>query len=153
MLGRLLLLFTVLPLVELYLLIRLGRATSSGTAIAVVIGTGLLGAALARREGLRVWAEVRRRLAAGQMPADALIDALLILVAGTMLITPGLLTDAAGLLLLLPPTRAMVRTRLKRWFGARFVVVEFLNAGIRPLRDDDVIDVQATEVRDADERL
>jgi len=152
MVARLLLLFTVVPLVELYLLIRLGRATSAGTAVAVVIGTGLLGAVLARREGLRCWLEIRRRLAAGQMPADALIDALLVLAAGTLLITPGLLTDAAGLLLLLPPTRARVRARLKRWFGSRFVIVDFPGARPRSPGGAEVIDVEATEVRDPDGR-
>ena len=98
MILKLLLLFTVVPIVELALLIELGKATSLGTTLAVVVGTGLLGAWLARREGLRTWRAIESRLQEGRMPSDELVDGLLILVACVVLVTPGLITDAQSLL-------------------------------------------------------
>lgn len=112
MLLRLLLLFTVVPLVELYLLIRLGQQIGIGGTVAIVIGTGVLGAWLARLQGLRVLRELRQRIDAGQVPTDPLIDGLLILIAGAVLLTPGLITDACGFLLLAPQVRAIVRRKI-----------------------------------------
>jgi UPF0716 protein FxsA len=109
---RLLLLFTLVPLVELYLLIRIGEIIGIGPTIALVIGTGAVGAVLTRLEGLRVLGRVRSDLAEGRMPTDHLLDGLLILVAGAVLLTPGLLTDGLGFLLLLPPGRRAVRKSL-----------------------------------------
>jgi UPF0716 protein FxsA len=106
---RLLLLFTVVPLVELYLLITIGRMIGVGPTIAIVLGTGILGAWLARWQGLAVLRRVREEMAAGRLPTDALIDGLLILVAAAVLLTPGLLTDTAGFLLLVPASRVVVR--------------------------------------------
>lgn len=111
MLLRLLLLFTLVPLVELYLLIRLGRYIGVGATVAIVIGTGVVGAWLTRMQGLRVLRELRQRIESGQMPTGPLIDGLLILVAGAVLLTPGLITDACGFLLLTPRFRAVVH----RW--------------------------------------
>jgi UPF0716 protein FxsA len=106
---RLLLLFTVVPLVELFLLVKLGTVVGVGPTIALVIFTGVLGAWLARQQGLGVLRRLRAELEAGRLPAGALIDGLLILVAGAVLLTPGLLTDALGFVLLVPPSRAVVR--------------------------------------------
>lgn len=111
MLLRLLLLFTLVPLVELYLLIRLGRYIGVGATVAIVIGTGVVGAWLTRMQGLRVLRELRQRIESGQMPTGPLIDGLLIFVAGAVLLTPGLITDACGFLLLTPRFRAVVH----RW--------------------------------------
>ena len=116
MLLRLILLFTLLPVVELYLLIRVGSFIWAGWTILVVLGTGVLGAWLARQEGLRVVQRVQADLQAGHLPADALIDGLLILIAGVVLLTPGFLTDAAGFTLLSPPGRAVVRRALTAAF-------------------------------------
>jgi UPF0716 protein FxsA len=113
---RLLLLFTVVPLVELFLLVKLGTVVGVGPTIALVIFTGVLGAWLARQQGLVVLRRLRAELEAGRLPAGALIDGLLILVAGAVLLTPGLLTDALGFVLLVPPSRAVVR----RIVAARF---------------------------------
>lgn len=112
MLLRLLLLFTLVPLAELALLVWLDRRTSLGITLAVVLSTGFLGAALARWQGLKVWTAFRAELAAGRLPANAAIDGLLVLVAAAFLLTPGLLTDTAGFLLLVPAVRAFVRPRL-----------------------------------------
>ena len=104
---RLLLLFTVVPLVELFLLVKLGTVIGIGPTVLVVIGTGVLGASLARWQGLGVLRRVSEDLAQGRLPADALIDGLLILIAGAVLLTPGLITDALGFLLLVPQGRAI----------------------------------------------
>ena len=116
---RLLLLFTVVPLVELFLLVKLGTVVGVGPTIALVIFTGILGAWLARQQGLGVLRRLRAELAEGRLPAGALIDGLLILVAGAVLLTPGLLTDALGFVLLVPPSRAVVRRIVAARFARR----------------------------------
>jgi UPF0716 protein FxsA len=135
MLLYLLLLFTVMPIVELYLLIELGKATSAGTAIAVVLVTGVIGAASARHEGFRTYTRINRELNRGQIPADALIDAVLILIAGVVLITPGMITDALGFCLLIPPLRSLFRKFLRSRFKSQMVVTGFHTAG-NPLAGD-----------------
>lgn len=110
MFARLLLLFTVVPAVELVLLILLGRWIGLLPTVLLIILTGVVGAALARREGLRAWLDVRRALAEGRTPGEVILNGLAIFLGGSLLLTPGVLTDAVGFLLLLPPTRrAMVR--------------------------------------------
>lgn len=116
MLLKLILLLTVLPLVELYLLVKLTYWTDSfAVTAAVIIGTGVVGAFLARLEGFRVLKKMRQELRRGQLPPGSILDGVMILVAGALLITPGLLTDALGFFLLMPPGRALVRRVLKRW--------------------------------------
>ena len=127
---RLLILFTAVPLLELYLLLVTGRWLGLLPTIALVVGTGTLGAWLARSQGLTTLARVRRELAEGSVPTGALVEGLLILVAGAVLLTPGLLTDACGFLLLIPASRRRLRDWLKqRWqrhaaVHQRVVVVE-----------------------------
>jgi UPF0716 protein FxsA len=120
---RLLLLFTIVPLVELFLLVKLGSVIGLGPTILIVICTGALGAWLARRQGLGVLNRISGDFSAGRLPADALIDGLLILIAGAVLLTPGLITDALGFLLLVPRGRAVIRKavteRLARRLGDR----------------------------------
>jgi UPF0716 protein FxsA len=106
---RLFLLFTIVPLIELMLLIKIGGVIGVAPTIVIVIGTGVLGAWLARWQGLAVLRRIGDEMAAGRLPTDALIDGLLVLVAAAMLLTPGFLTDTAGFLLLVPGTRAIVR--------------------------------------------
>jgi len=106
---RLLLLFTVVPLLELFILVKLGNLVGVGPTIALVILTGVLGAWLARVQGLGVVRRLRSELAEGHLPAEAVIDGLLILVAGAVLLTPGLITDTVGFVLLVPPGRAAIR--------------------------------------------
>ncbi len=122
MFFRLLLLFTLVPLIELALLIKLGELTGVWTTIGIVILTGIIGAYLARREGLKAWQRLQKSLHEGLSPADELIEALLILIAGAVLITPGLLTDLFGFGLLIPPVRKWVRNRLSRHFRNRIVI-------------------------------
>ncbi|MEM8962111.1 MAG: FxsA family protein, partial [Acidobacteriota bacterium] len=93
MFFRLLLLFTLVPLIELAVLVWLGQWVGLLPTIALVFVTGVLGAYLARRQGLITWTRVRAAMARGELPGEALIDALLILIAGAVLLTPGLITD------------------------------------------------------------
>ncbi|MCG8585637.1 MAG: FxsA family protein [Pirellulales bacterium] len=113
MLPRLLLLFTVVPIAELILLIYLAQQTSLLTAIGLVIVTGVVGAILVKFQGLLVWRRMGDQLRSGQAPTDAILDGLMILSAGCLLITPGIITDVLGFLLLMPPTRAMIRGRVR----------------------------------------
>lgn len=112
MFARLLVLFTVVPLVELALLIKLGGAVGLWPTVFLVIATGALGAALAKSQGTRTVWTIRREMAEGKPPGESLVNGLLILVGGVVLLTPGLLTDVLGFCLLVPATRKWFRTRL-----------------------------------------
>jgi UPF0716 protein FxsA len=116
MLFYLFLLFTIVPLVELAGLVWLGGQTAWWVPILLVIADGILGALLWRWQGLRVLSQIQNDMAAGRIPADALVDGLLIFLAGALLITPGMLTDVAGFALLIPPVRAVVKRLAKAWF-------------------------------------
>lgn len=105
MLLKLFLCFTLIPVVEIYLLIKIGSVLGSFNTVLIVVATGFFGAWLARMEGMNTMFKVRKSLEQGTMPAEDLLDALIIFVAGILLITPGLLTDIFGLLLLWPVTR------------------------------------------------
>lgn len=112
--GKLFLLFTVVPLVELFLLLRIGERLGGFATVALVVVTGMLGAAMARFEGLRVLRSWQTALRQGRLPEDGVVAGVLVLVGGVLLVTPGVLTDAVGLLLLLPPTRRFIAIRLTR---------------------------------------
>ncbi|MEO1084493.1 MAG: FxsA family protein [Acidobacteriota bacterium] len=109
MFFRLLLLFTLLPLLELWLLLNVGSRLGVPATVALVFGTGILGAWLARRQGLDTWKRLQTETSAGRLPTDAMVDGLLILIAGAVLLTPGILTDLAGFFLLTPDGRAWIR--------------------------------------------
>lgn len=113
----LLLLFTVLPLTEFTLLVQIHEQIGLPATIALVLGTGVLGASLARQQGVLTLRRIQQELGDGKMPGDALMDGALILVAGAVLITPGVLTDAFGFALLIPPIRAVLKRGLRRWFA------------------------------------
>lgn len=110
---KLFLLFVGVPLLELALLIELGKRAGFWTTLAIVILTGFAGAALAHWQGLRALTRIQNELRAGKIPAAELLDGLLIFIAGIMLLTPGFLTDICALLLLLPVVRTLVRQWLK----------------------------------------
>lgn len=116
---RLLLAFTLVPLAELWLLLRIGSVLGGFWTLALVVITGVAGATLARREGARAWLAVQVELAAGKLPGRELIEALLVLVAGIVLVTPGVLTDFAGLALLVRPIRSAFVRQLERRYGKR----------------------------------
>ncbi|MCB7128192.1 MAG: FxsA family protein [Candidatus Brocadiales bacterium] len=111
---RLFLLFTIVPLIELYLLLKLGGYIGAVATVGVVIGTGIAGGLLAKSQGLAVLRQAQGELDLGRIPAESLFDGALILLAATMLITPGLITDCLGLLLLIPWTRRRFKSWLRR---------------------------------------
>ena len=107
-------LFVVVPLVELYVMIQVGQEIGALWTIALLVAVSIVGAWLAKREGLGVWRRMRAEISAGQVPTAHLVDGVLVLFAGALLLAPGFITDVLGLLLLLPPTRALVRRALHR---------------------------------------
>lgn len=119
MLGRLLLLFLLTPALELGLLIQVDKLIGFGPTIALIVATGVAGSYLARREGLNTWRRLNKRLNAGDLPGREVVDGVIILVAGALLVTPGVLTDGIGFLGLLPPTRALIRKFLMRRFRSK----------------------------------
>lgn len=137
MLGRLFLLFTLVPLVELALLIRLGEWIGLGPTVALVLVTGAVGAGLARREGLRSWTRVREELSRGRVPGEELVHALLLVVAGALLVTPGVLTDAVGLVLLLRPARSRLFRALRSRFADRIRAGQIRFSAGRPNAGDE----------------
>jgi UPF0716 protein FxsA len=113
---KLFLAFTLIPVAEIYLFIEIGGTIGALNTVALVIITAFVGAYLARMQGLLTMIRIRTNLQQGIMPAEDLIDAVLIFVAGMVLLTPGFLTDAFGLFLLFPVTR----DAFKRWLRKRF---------------------------------
>lgn len=116
MLSRLFLLLALVPLAEIWLLMELAEKTNWLTTIAVVLSTGVVGISLVRWQGVKTIQDIQRQLAAGQSPSKTIVSGVLILVAGAMLLTPGLLTDTAGFLLLIPAVRYAVAIFLQRRF-------------------------------------
>ncbi|MFQ5675163.1 MAG: FxsA family protein [bacterium] len=116
MFARLILLFTLVPLMELALLIEIGQRIGLWNTIAIVVITGVAGAALARSEGFGILAKIQSELAAGNLPGDSLLDGALVLAGALFLLTPGLITDLLGFVLLLPISRPFVKTYLKKYF-------------------------------------
>ncbi len=117
MLIKLLLLFIGVPLLEVTILVKMGAVIGFWPTILIQVVTGVIGASLARLEGLLVWMRVQRHLANGEVPAEEMIDGLMILAAGLVLLTPGLLTDAMGFFFLVPWTRNWVKRRVRRRLG------------------------------------
>lgn len=114
---RFLLLLSIIPLAELWLLIELTRRTSLGWTIALVLFTGMLGMSLVRWQGTKALREIQQQVASGRSPSQSIIAGVLILVAGAFLLTPGIITDTAGFLLLIP----QLRMALARFFQKRLI--------------------------------
>ncbi len=112
--ARLFLLFTLLPLLELFILVKIGGQIGFLPTLLGVIVVGAIGASLARREGFRVLREWQSALAQGRMPDEGVLGGMLVLVGGVLLIAPGVLSDVVGLALLFPPTRKLVAGVLGR---------------------------------------
>jgi UPF0716 protein FxsA len=119
MFVKLFLVFVLVPLFELYLLIKVGSHLGALNTLIVVILTGIVGASLARIQGMRTMIRVRNSLNRGELPTEELLDALLIFMAGLLLLTPGFITDFVGMALLVPSIRSWfkgwLRTRFRRW--------------------------------------
>jgi UPF0716 protein FxsA len=151
MIARLAILFVVVPFVELALLMFLADATDWKVSLGLVVATGLAGAWLVKNQGWRVLRNIRAELAAGRVPAGALVDGALVLVAGTLLLTPGVLTDLVAIGLLVPFTRTLAKRRLIRWFQDNFTLeVAGQTATFRYAAGPD--NPSSAETRDADAR-
>jgi UPF0716 protein FxsA len=127
----LVLLFIVVPLAELYVLIQVGQEIGPLPTIAILVADSVLGSLLLRSQGRGAWRRFSDALASGRPPAREVLDGGLIIFGGALLLTPGFLTDVLGLLLLLPPTRAIVRRALVAHFSRRFVAGLAARAGAR----------------------
>ena len=107
-------LFIGLPVVELALLIKLHGRVGLGPTLFLVLFTGIAGAALVRRQGIAIFFKIQREMAEGRLPAPQMIDGIMVLLAGALLVTPGLVTDTVGFALLIPPVRERIRRELRK---------------------------------------
>jgi UPF0716 protein FxsA len=122
MLPFLLLLFIVVPIVELYVILQVGQAIGVLPTVALLVADSILGSVLMRSQGRTTWRRFNVALAEGRVPHREVLDGALVIFGGALLLTPGFATDILGLLLLLPPTRALVRGVLVRRLLPRLVV-------------------------------
>lgn len=131
MFKKLLLVFIVIPLIELYIILKVGNAVGFTNTLFSIILLGIIGAYLAKKQGLMVVNKVQQQLSQGLIPGNELLDGLIILAAALLLITPGLLTDLVGILLLVPFFRSKIRKYLKKllrkWLESGHVMFNFTN--------------------------
>jgi UPF0716 protein FxsA len=120
----LVILFIVVPIVELYLIIQVGQAIGVVPTLVLLLADALLGSLLLRQQGRGAWRRFNAALAERRFPGREVADGLMIAVGGTLLLTPGFLTDIFGLALLIPPSRAVIRRLLRRFAARRFVVMD-----------------------------
>ncbi len=120
--GLLVVLFILLPIAEIYVIVKVGEAIGILPTLALLILDGFLGAALARSQGRAAWLRFNQALAEGRVPAREVFDGAMIIVGGAFLLAPGFITDVIGLLLLLPPTRALFRGLVSRMARRRVAV-------------------------------
>jgi UPF0716 protein FxsA len=136
-LAALLALFIAVPLIELYVILRVGDAIGVIWTILILAADSVLGSLLLRSQGRAVWRRFNDALAVGRMPHREVMDGVLVIFGGALLITPGFVTDVVGLVLLVPPTRALVRRLAVRRLGRR-IAVEASRPPARGPRDFDV---------------
>ena len=150
-------LFIVVPIVELYVIIQIGSLIGVWPTIALLLADAVLGSLLLRHQGRGAWRRFNAALAERRFPGREVADGLLIAVGGTLLLTPGFVTDILGAIFLIPPTRAIVRRLLRGYMGKRFAVVGVGSMGGgsgpgRASRDYD-FDATAEEIDIDDPRL
>jgi UPF0716 protein FxsA len=157
----LIVLFIVVPILELYVIIQVGQLIGVLPTLVLLLADALLGSLLLKHQGRGAWRRFNEALAARRFPGKEVADGVLIVIGGTLLLTPGFITDIAGLFLLIPPTRALARRLLKRLTIGRFAVVSVgggpfggAPGGERRSSRDYDIDATAEEVpsEDAQER-
>jgi UPF0716 protein FxsA len=127
--------FVVVPLVELYVILKVGDAIGIGWTLLILVADSVLGSALLKSQGRAVWRRFNEAVQAGRVPHGEIIDGVLIIFGGAFLITPGFVTDVFGLLFLLPPTRAAIRRVARRTIERR-AVVRVGGAAYRHVRDE-----------------
>ncbi|HUH00464.1 MAG TPA: FxsA family protein [Kofleriaceae bacterium] len=140
MCGILALLFIVVPALEILVIIEVGGILGALPTLGVIIVTGLAGAALAKHQGLAAMRQVQGSMGEGREMGLSMVSAALVLVAGVMMLTPGFITDTAGILLLVPPVRRVAARRLVAWGRRRVVTGGVVMGGFPPpeRRDDDL---------------
>jgi UPF0716 protein FxsA len=149
-LGWLLLVaFIVVPIVEIYVIIQVGQVIGPWWTILLLIADSILGSWLIKREGGRAWQALRSALDSGRMPAKELADGALLLIGGTLMLTPGFVTDGLGILLILPMTRPIFRRLLTGVVTRRLVVLSTTPGPTRPAARPDGPVIQG-EVLDDD---
>ena len=143
MFGRLLLLFVFLPMIELYLLIMLGARIGPMPTIGLIVLTGVIGATLARQQGLSTLAKIQNELKQGRAPTQELVEGAMIVVGGLVLLTPGILTDIFGFAMMVPGFRRSLAKQFKVRMPRGFTASTGFQSGSSDSRkrDDDVIDV------------
>jgi UPF0716 protein FxsA len=117
--GKLFLLFTLVPFIEVYILIRVGSHIGFWETVCIVIMTGMIGAWLARQQGSHLFRKLLQDIQQGRLPADTILDGVLVLIGSVLLITPGFITDIFGIGLIFPPTRLVVRKILQKRITAK----------------------------------
>ncbi|MDP9345597.1 MAG: FxsA family protein [Actinomycetota bacterium] len=143
MFPLLLVLFIVVPIVEIFAIIQVGQAIGVLWTIALLIADSILGSLLMRSQGRAAWRRFNAAIAEGRAPAREVLDGVLVIFGGALLLTPGFVTDVFGVAFLLPPTRAVLRKVLVRRFAARMIVSAPPRRGGRPPRRSDA-DVEGT---------
>jgi UPF0716 protein FxsA len=146
-------LFIVVPIVELWVIVEIGSLIGIWPTIALLLADALLGSLLLRHQGRGAWRRFNEALAQRRFPGREVADGLLIAIGGTLLLTPGFVTDIFGAILLVPPTRAIVRRLMRGYVGRRFVIVGAPRS--RPDAAGRTYDYESTaeEVDDGDPRL
>jgi UPF0716 protein FxsA len=137
-------LFIVVPIVELYVIIEVGQAIGVVPTLALLLADAVLGSLLLRHQGRGAWRRFNEALAQRRFPGREVADGAMIVIGGTLLLTPGFVTDIVGLLLLIPPTRAILRRLLRSFFVRRFVVVGLGDRAMRTGRTTRSYDYDGT---------
>lgn len=137
----------VVPLLELYVIVQVGQGIGVLPTVGLLLVVSLLGAYLLRREGRATWRAFREASGRGSVPTREVVDGALVLLGGSLMLTPGFLTDVVGLLCVLPPSRAILRGLVTRYAGARLLGAVSMRGGRRGRRrpgagDGSVIDGQ-----------
>ena len=148
MLGKLILLFILLPLADLWLLLVLSKYTSWQFSVLLVIISGIVGAFLARRSSKAVWSKIQSKLGRGEFSTELLSDGAMIFFAAGLLLTPGFITDAIGLSVLIPPIRNVYKKLIAKWFKLQTnfqIVMPQMGADREGPLDDNTVEGKVTE--------
>ena len=116
MFFKLLLAFTLIPVIELYILIEIGSVIGGLNTVAIIILTGITGAWLARMQGIQILSQIQKKLQTGELPHDEMVQGVVVFIGGVTLLTPGFITDFLGLCLITPPTRKFFARVIKNYF-------------------------------------
>jgi len=119
MLARLFVVFAVVPVLELYVLIKVGKLIGAWETVAILLAVSFAGAWLVRHQGFAILSRIQGELAAGRIPAAEMLDGFLVLVGGILLLTPGFITDFLGIIFLVPGGRFFLKQFLRRWLEQR----------------------------------